>query len=121
HVERLVAARYIGGAALQLARRKIAHGRVRVVDHDLGGAASERTLDRRVDLGEQQLPAGRRLSALADALLPVDDARGPFHITGQEDLHSCALIAVSSYLGSFLYAVGVVGGAHHAVGRPWPG
>src|SRR6185437_11811651 len=30
-------------------------------------------------------------------------------------------MSVLSYLGSLLDAVGVVVGAHHAVGRPWPG
>jgi len=60
---------------------------VRVVAHDLGGAARERPVDRRVDLAEQQrAPLLVRLAGRT-SLRPVDDPGHALHVKGNKDLH----------------------------------
>src|SRR5260370_40314734 len=100
HVGRLVAAGYIGGVAEQLRWRQVAHSRVRVVDHDLGGAPRLSTIDRRVDLGEQELAASRGHPARSDALLPHAAALGSLTVGGQDYLTSHDLLLALSPSGA---------------------
>ena len=57
HVARLVPPGDVQRPAVQLRGVEVVHRPVRVVAHDLGGAARQRPVDRRVDLAEQQRAA----------------------------------------------------------------
>src|SRR5260370_17076124 len=88
HDARFVVAEIGGGAARQFGGRQVAHGGMRVVEDDLGRAASQRALDRGVHFGEQQPTSRRGLGPVADTLVPVDDASRALHVAGYEDLHT---------------------------------
>src|SRR5215468_4531838 len=59
-----------------------------VVDEHVCCASGDGTLDRRVDLADEQVASERVILAVGDALRPVDDARDTFHIHGDVDPHA---------------------------------
>lgn len=90
HDQVLVAAGQHGGPPVEFLEQQVAHGGVRFVDDDIGGAGVEEARDRRVDVrGEHPAATLPLLGTWSYVGRPGDP--GALHVRGDEDLHGFSM------------------------------